>query len=144
MNNKTNNNVNNEKKNVVSNIANGQISAKEIFKKFAENTAGILKTNLGTKKATLYKTEIFEGCTDKDKKTLRRKFRAQMYSLCKSIVSTKNAEQKQLIKAFNDFYFSAYQLNDYSLQSICNENLDSEKKKVLQDALNICKKENSK
>ena len=114
---------------------------KNIISDFANNTKGLLQTALGTKKASIYKNEIFDNCTDKEKKSLRKKLRNMLFSCATSLVNEKNAEKKNaLIKAFNEFYKDCYANNDYSLQSICNENLKAEKKEILQNALDICKK----
>lgn len=116
-------------------------NASEIISKFTKNTKGVLNTSLGTKKASIYKDEIFDGCTEKEKKSLRKKFRNMLYSVAKSLQTEIGKEnQKKLIEAFNDLYFAAYKLNDYSLQSVCSENLSSEKKSILQNALNLCSK----
>lgn len=125
---------NSENANVVKN------NASEIISKFAKNTKGVLNTSLGTKKASIYKDEIFEGCTEKEKKSLRKKFRNMLYSVAKSLQNEKEKEnQKKLIVAFNELYTEVYKVNDYSLQSVCSENLSNEKKEILQKALNICK-----
>lgn len=42
-------------------------SAKDILLSLQNETQGLLKTNLGTKKATIYKENIFENCSDKEK-----------------------------------------------------------------------------
>lgn len=116
-------------------------NAKSILANLQKNTTGLLKTNLGTKKASIYKNEIFENTTDKEKKSLRKKLRNTLYSLCSSLISEKDETKKnKLIKSFNEFYKQVYINNDYSLQSVCNENLKTEKKDILQQALNICKK----
>lgn len=129
------NNKKNESANVVKN------NATAIISQFAKNTEGVLKTNLGTKKSSIYKDEIFADCKENEKKSLRKKFRNMLFSVAKAIKDEKIAEnQKKLIKSFNDLYFAAYKVNDYTLQSVCNENLSSEKKEILQNALNICKK----
>ncbi len=115
-------------------------NASEIISQFAENTKGVLNTSLGTKKASIYKDEIFDGCSDKEKKSLRKKFRNMLYSVAKSLQIEKEKEnQKKLINAFNELYSEVYKVNDYSLQSVCSENLSNEKKEILQNALNICK-----
>lgn len=44
-----------------------KISAKDILSNLQNETVGLLKTNLGTKKATIYKENIFENCSDKEK-----------------------------------------------------------------------------
>lgn len=117
-----------------------KVSAKDIISTFANNTKGLLQTSLGTKKASIYKIEIFDNCTDKEKKSLRKKLRNMLFSCASSLINEKNKEkQKSLIKAFNDFYKSCYVTNDYSLSSVCNENLKQEKKEILENALNICK-----
>lgn len=116
------------------------VNAKDIISTFANNTKGLLKTSLGTKKTSIYKIEIFEDYNEKERKSLRKKLRNMLFSCATSLISEKDKEkQKSLIKAFNDFYKSCYVTNDYTLQSICNENLKSEKKEILEQALNLCK-----
>ena len=133
--------VNNVKVEKVEKVESKKISAKDILSTLQKNTNGLLKTSLGTKKATIYKEDIFSECSDKEKKSLRKKLRNTLFSLCSSLISeTEKEKQNKLIKSFNDFYKSVYIINDYSLQSVCNENLKSEKKDILQQALNICKK----
>lgn len=113
---------------------------KNIISDFANNTKGLLQTALGTKKASIYKNDIFDNCTDKEKKSLRKKLRNMLFSCATSLVNEKNAEKKNaLIKAFNEFYKDCYVNNDYSLQSVCNENLKAEKKEILEKALDLCK-----
>lgn len=121
-------------------VNNTKVSAKDIITSFANNTKGLLQTSLGTKKASIYKIEIFDNCSDKEKKSLRKKLRNMLFSCASSLVSEKDKEkQKSLIKAFNEFYQNCYIINDYSLSSICNENLKQEKKEILENALQICK-----
>lgn len=133
---KSNNKV--EKANVV---ANKKTSAKDIFANLQKETQGLLKTSLGTKRESIYKTAIFENCSDKEKKSLRKKLRNTLFSICSSLIDEKDETKKnKLIKLFNDFYKSVYVANDYSLQSVCNENLKVEKKEILQKALDVCKK----
>ena len=115
--------------------------ADEILNKVRNNTKGLLNTNLGTKKLSVYKEDCFIGCSDKEKKSLRKKFRNVLLSIAKSLIEEKNKDnKKKLINAFNEFYKDTYQVNDYSLQSVCNENLSNEKKKILEIALKECKK----
>lgn len=115
-------------------------NVKNIISEFANNTKGLLQTALGTKKVSIYKNEIFAECTDKEKKSLRKKLRNMLFSCATSLVNEKDEKKKkELIKAFNEFYEECYVNNDYSLQSVCNENLKSEKKEILQNALNLCK-----
>lgn len=124
----------------VQQLANGNLSAKEIFAKFSENTQGVLKSNRGTKKANIYKESLFTGTTDKEKKSLRRKFRNMLFSLCETITQEKSKDNLQkLVVAFNEFYSSAFVNNDYSLSSVCQENLNENKKVIIKKALEICK-----
>lgn len=121
-------------------VINTKVSAKDILNNLQKETNGLLKTCLGTKKATIYKTDIFVDCTEKERKSLRKKLRNTLYSLCSSLIDEKDETKKnKLIKSFNDFYKSVYAINDYTLQSLCNENLKQEKKDILQSALNLCK-----
>lgn len=115
--------------------------ADEILNKVRNNTKGLLNTNLGTKKLSVYKEECFIGCNEKEKKSLRKKFRNVLLSIAKSLIEEKNKDnKKKLINAFNEFYKDTYAINDYSLQSVCNENLSNEKKQILEIALKECKK----
>ena len=135
---KKNNKVNESAKQVANNQ---KVSAKDILSNLQKETQGLLKTSLGTKRESIYKSEIFSESTEKEKKSLRKKLRNTLFSLCSSLIDEKDETKKnKLIKSFNDFYKQVYITNDYTLQSICNENLKSEKKEILQIALNICKK----
>ena len=135
---KKNNKVNESAKQVANNQ---KVSAKDILSTLQKETQGLLKTSLGTKRESIYQNSIFENCSDKEKKSLRKKLRNTLFSLCSSLINEKNETKKnKLIKSFNDFYKQIYVTNDYTLQSVCNENLKSEKKEILQTALNICKK----
>lgn len=117
------------------------VSAKDILAKFATNTSGLLQTSLSMKKSTIYKEELFSSCNEKEKKSLRKKLRNTIFAVAKAIVNENNKEKQQkLVNAFVDFYKATYKVNDFTLSSICNENLSSEKKDILQNALNICKK----
>ena len=123
-------------------VNNSKVSAKDILANLQKDTQGLLKTSLGTKKReSIYQTSIFENCSDKEKKSLRKKLRNTLFSLCSSLIDEKDDQRKnKLIKSFNDFYKSVYVTNDYTLSSVCNENLKSEKKEILQKGLDICKK----
>lgn len=111
-------------------------SFQEILKKVENQTEGLLKSNLGNRQKTLYKESIFKNCTEKEQKSIRRKIRKVVLSFADNIQSKDN---KKLINAFNEFYKETFICNDYSLHSICNENLASEKKEKLQKLLDICK-----
>lgn len=122
-------------------VNNSKVSAKDILANLQKETSGLLKTSLGTKRESIYQTSIFENCSDKEKKSLRKKLRNTLFSLCSSLIDEKDDQRKnKLIKSFNDFYKSVYVTNDYTLSSVCNENLKTEKKEILQKGLDICKK----
>lgn len=130
-----------EVKNVVEKVENKKNALESIFKTFNENSKGLLTTNLGTKKSSIYKDELFENIEDKQKKSLRKKFRNMLFSVAKAIVTeTKKENKENLVNTFNEFYSQVYKVNDYSLQSVCNENLQQEKKEILIKALEIAKK----
>ena len=117
-----------------------QKTAKEILAAAAVATQGLIKSSLGTRKATLYKEGVLPEDA-KGKKSTRKRLRNYFFSIASSLVAEKDKEkQTKLINAFNEFYFSTYANNDYTLASICNENLSSEKKDILKKALEICKK----
>lgn len=123
-----------ESANKVSNVAN-------VIAKFTESTKGLLSSNLGTKKSSIYKEELFENLAEKEKKSLRKKFRNMLFSAAKGIIDENNKEKKEkLVNAFNELYLQVYKVNDYTLQSVCNENLSKEKKDILSKVLEICKK----
>lgn len=131
----------NNKVESTNNVVNNAKSVKDILANLQKETSGLLKTSLGTKHKSIYQNAIFENCSDKEKKSLRKKLRNTLFSLCSSLIDEKDETKKnKLIKSFNDFYKSVYVNNDYSLQSVCNENLKSEKKEILQKGLDICKK----
>ena len=114
--------------------------ANEILAMTAKATAGLIKSNLGTKKSSLFKENVLPT-NEKQKKSMRKKLRKVLFSICSTIVVEQNKEkQSKLISAFNDFYFATYANNDYTLASVCNENLSSEKKDIIKKALEICKK----
>ena len=115
-------------------------TAQEILAAARIATQGLIKSSLGTRKATLYKEGVLPEDA-KEKKSTRKRLRNYFFSIASSLVAEKdNAKQSELINAFNEFYFSTYANNDYTLASVCNENLSSEKKDILKKALEICKK----
>ena len=133
----TNNKKSNKKTN--ENLS-SQKTAKEILAAAAIATQGLIKSSLGTRKATLYKEGVLPEDA-KGKKSTRKRLRNYFFSIASSLVAEKDKEkQTKLINAFNEFYFSTYANNDYTLASICNEYLSSEKKDILKKALEICKK----
>lgn len=136
-------NTNNKKSNKKANVENANVEnakAIEIIAMTAKATEGLIKSNLGTKKSSLFKSGVLPT-EEKQKKSMRKKLRNVLFSICSTIVVEQNKEkQSKLINAFNEFYYATYANNDYTLASVCNENLSSEKKDVLKKALEICKK----
>ena len=131
----TNKNSNRNNANAVKNA-----KANEILAMTAKATEGLIKSNLGTKKSSLFKDDVLPS-DEKQKKSMRKKLRNLLFSICSTLVVEQNKEkQTKLINAFNEFYFETYALNDYTLASVCNENLSSEKKDIIKKALEICKK----
>ena len=134
-----------ESANVVKNArANEKVSsqktAKEILTAAAIATQGLLKSSLGTKKSSLYREGVLPEDA-KEKKSTRKRLRNYFFSIASSLIAEEDtAKQSKLISAFNEFYFSTYANNDYTLASVCNENLSSEKKDIIKKALEICKK----
>lgn len=105
----------------------------------AAATQGLIKSSLGTKKSTLFKEGVLPEGT-KEKKSMRKKLRNVFFSIASSMVAEEDKEkQTKLIAAFNEFYLSTYQENNYSLSSVCNENLSKERKDILIKALEIAK-----
>lgn len=114
--------------------------ANEIIAMTAKATEGLIKSNLGAKKSSLFKENVLPT-NEKQKKSMRKKLRNVLFSICSTLILEKDKEkQAKLISAFNDFYCATYAINDYTLASVCNENLSSEKKDIIKKALEICKK----
>lgn len=115
-------------------------SASDIIANLTKNCEGLLKSNLGTKKTSIYNTGVLPS-DEKGKKSTRKKLRNVLLSICSSIIEEKNENnKKRLVNSFNEFYKATYRVNDYTLASVCNENLNATKKEIILKALNICKK----
>lgn len=115
-------------------------SGSDIIANLTKNCEGLLKSSLGTKKTSIYKTGVLPS-DEKGKKSMRKKLRNLLFSVCSAIVDEKsNENKKKLINSFNEFYKATYKVNDYSLASVCNENLNATKKEIISKALQICKK----
>lgn len=115
----------------------------DILDKSKKNTSGLLNTNLGTKKESIYKESIFEGLSDKQKKSARKKIRNYVHAIFEGII-TKNTEKKtkelnDLILSFVEFYTETYRINDYSFSSVASEN--TKDKDIINNALVIIKKQ---
>lgn len=115
---------------------------KDILANLNKSTEGLLKTSFGViKKSDIYKEEIFSELSDKEKKVARKKFRNTILSLSESLVQEKDKTRlEKLKKAFLDFYKQVYKVNDFSLSSVCSENMKETNKEILKKALQIVKK----
>lgn len=115
---------------------------KDILANLNKSTEGLLKTSFGVKKSDIYKEEIFsELSSDKEKKVARKKFRNTILSLSESLTQEKDKTRlEKLKKAFLDFYKQVYKVNDFSLSSVCSENMKETNKEILKKALQIVKK----
>ena len=115
----------------------------EILDKSKKSTSGLLNTNLGTKKESIYKESIFEGLSDKQKKSARKKIRNYVHAIFESIITKstekKNKELSDLINSFVEFYTETYRVNDYSFSSVASEN--TKEKELINNALGIIKKQ---
>ena len=102
------------------------MNANEILSKSRKQIEGLLVTNKGTKKESIYKESIFEELSDKEKKSIRKKIRNYVHSIFESIINADKVNNKKdvskLAKTFADFYLETYKLNDYSFSSIASEN----------------------
>lgn len=127
------NNVNVEK--ASANAKANSLIALDVLKSVKEKNAGLFKTSLGTK-TEIYKKELFEGANEKQIKSLRKKFRNITFNFLSTIA---NNADKKLINGFIDFYKQVYTLNDFSFNSIANENTKEEKKAILIKGLEIVK-----
>lgn len=115
-------------------------SGSDIIANLTKNCEGLLKSSLGTKKTSIYKTGVLPN-DEKGKKSMRKKLRNLLFSVCSAIVDEKNNDnKKKLINSFNEFYKATYKVNDYTLASVCNENLNATKKEIISKALQICNK----
>ena len=114
---------------------------KDILANLNKSTEGLLKTSFGVKKSDIYKEEIFSELSDREKKIARKKFRNTILSLSENLTQEKDKTRlEKLKKAFLDFYKQVYKINDFSLSSVCSENMKETNKEILKKALQIVKK----
>lgn len=119
------NNVNNVKSNAIESI-------------FANLAKSGINLSLENSHRSVFKKELIEGMTDNQAKVFRRKIRKMILAFAETLCNAPtDAKAKQ---QFNELYKQVYAVNDYSLQSICSENMKEVNKKILQKALDIAKK----
>lgn len=119
------------------------MNVNEILSKSRKQTESLLVTNKGTKKESIYKDSIFEGLSDKEKKSARKKVRNYVHSIFESLIKANDEKKKEIVKKlakeFADFYCETYKVNDYTFSSIASEN--TKEKDTINKALSILKKE---
>ena len=106
-----------------------------------------IKTKIEEKKSSskdlIYKFQLDNNLTDKQKKSLRTKLRNKRINLEKDILKyyseNNNAELKKEISNFITFYKENYILNDFSLYSLISNNTDTEKMKRTDETINVIK-----
>lgn len=105
---------------------------------FANLAKSGINLSLENSHRSVFKKELIENLTDTQAKVFRRKIRKLIISFAETLCNTPtDAKAKQ---QFNDLYKQVYSVNDYTLQSICSENMKEANKKILQKALEIAKK----
>ena len=115
------------------------MKATEILAKSQAATASLIQKGTKGHKESIYKSEIFEGLSDKEKKSSRKKIRNYVQSLLSSICTAEGESLKTLCKEFTDLYTQVYAVNDYSLASISSGNTSDETKAMLTQGLDIIK-----
>lgn len=119
------NNVNNVKSNAIESI-------------FANLAKSGINLSLENSHRSVFKSELIKDLTDVQAKVFRRKIRKMILAFAETLCNAPtDAKAKQ---QFNELYKQVYAVNDYSLQSICSENMKEVNKKILQKALDIAKK----
>ena len=100
-----------------------------------------IESKISNSKKSIYKG--FDLLTDKEKKSKRNKLRniRQKYEndILKFYTENLNKELKESIKSFLTFYKDTYQLNDFSLYSLIDNNTDTEKMKKTDEFLKVIK-----
>lgn len=105
---------------------------------FANLAKSGINLTLENSHRSVFKKELINGMTDTQAKIFRRKIRKMILSFAETLVNAPtDAKVKQ---QFNELYKQVYAVNDYTLQSICSENMKDVNKKILQKALEIAKK----
>ena len=115
------------------------MKATEILAKSQAATASLIQKGTKGHKESIYKSAIFEGLSDKEKKSSRKKIRNYVQSLLSSICTAEGESLKTLCKEFTDLYTQVYAVNDYSLASISSGNTSDETKAMLTQGLDIIK-----
>lgn len=122
---KATNNVNNVKSNAI----------ESIFSNLAKSGINL---SLENSHRSVFKKELINDLTDTQAKVFRRKIRKMILAFAETLCNAPtDAKAKQ---QFNELYKQVYAVNDYTLQSICSENMKEVNKKILKKALEIAAK----
>lgn len=105
---------------------------------FANLAKSGISLSLETSHRSVFKKELIQDLTDTQAKIFRRKIRKMIIFFAETLVNAPTDVQAK--KQFNELYKQVYAVNDYTLQSICSENMKDVNKKILQKALEIAKK----
>lgn len=115
-------------------------SINDLFAEFANENAGLLQSIKGSNgRASLYKEDLLKDMNDREKKAWRKKIRNGLINISESILTTNGEHQKKLIKAWKDWYKKFYAVNNYTLLSVCSENMSYQKKELFSKVLEIVK-----
>lgn len=106
-----------------------------IFANLAKNGISI---SLENSHRSVFKPELIKGMTDSQAKVFRRKIRKLILAYAETLCNAPN--NAAVKKQFNDLYKAVYAVNDYTLSSICSENMKEVNKRILTKALEIAKK----
>lgn len=104
------------------------------------NVANLLNglgINLTSSRREVFKKEIINNLSETEAKTFRRKVRKMVVAYAESICM--QPANEKLIKQFTELYAKCYSVNDFTLHSICSDNMRESSKKVIEKALSICK-----
>ena len=115
------------------------MNATEILAKSKAATADLIQKGTNGNRESIYKPTIFEGLSDKEKKSSRKRIRNLVQSILSTICTAQEPALTKLITEFTDLYTQVYAVNDYSLASISSGNTSDETKAMLTKGLDIIK-----
>lgn len=105
---------------------------------FARLAKSGIYLNLENSHRSVFKQELIKNLTDTQAKIFRRKIRKLILAYAETLCNAPTDIQAK--KQFQELYKQVYAVNDYTLSSICSENMKEINKKILQKALEIAKK----
>lgn len=88
----------------------------------------------------LYKKGLFAGLFDEEKKSARKRIRKIRDGYFMDIIREKDKVRlKKLCKEFFDWYVDIYNVNDFSVNSVCSGRTDPDTRSLCEKALQIIK-----